>query len=298
MFPLGSVLLPGGLLPLHVFEPRYRQLVIDCLAADDGDPEFGVTMIERGWEVGGGDERTNVGVVARMVQVDALDDGRYALVAVGTRRIRVNAWLPDDPYPLADVDDWPDDDPDADELPDRVGSAADRLRSVLELAVDVGDLPRSPTSPSATIRCWPRTTSPGSPRSVRPTASACSAPGRRRSGSTCSTRPSTTSRRCCGSGSLSRRARPVPADGRPAGPLQIWRSQRDRTADVTAPRTSARAARDEPRRSATSSTSSRRTPSRRRSARCGRRALAGDGRGRRRPRSGSAWSSCCSACCA
>ena len=106
------MLLPGGVLPLHVFEPRYRQLVIDCLADDSGDPEFGVTMIERGWEVGGGDQRADVGVVARMVQVDALDDGRYAVVAVGTRRIRVNAWLPDDPYPLADVDDWPDEDPD------------------------------------------------------------------------------------------------------------------------------------------------------------------------------------------
>ena len=42
MFPLGTVLLPGAVLPLHVFEPRYRQLVIDCLADDTGDPEFGV----------------------------------------------------------------------------------------------------------------------------------------------------------------------------------------------------------------------------------------------------------------
>ena len=83
MFPLGTVLLPGGVLPLHVFEPRYRQLVIDCLADDTGDPEFGVTMIERGSEVGGGDQRSDVGVVARMVQVQALDDGRYA---VGRRR--------------------------------------------------------------------------------------------------------------------------------------------------------------------------------------------------------------------
>ena len=58
MFPLGTVLLPGGVLPLHVFEPRYRQLVIDCLADDTGEPEFGVTMIERGSEVGGGDQRT------------------------------------------------------------------------------------------------------------------------------------------------------------------------------------------------------------------------------------------------
>ncbi len=143
MFPLGSVLLPGGVLPLHVFEPRYRQLVIDCLA-DDGDPEFGVTMIERGWEIGGGDTRSMVGVVARMVRVEALDEHRYAVVAVGTRRIRVNAWLPDDPYPLADVDDWPDEDPDETGLADQVGAASDRLRDVLELAVRSGDLAEIP----------------------------------------------------------------------------------------------------------------------------------------------------------
>ena len=144
MFPLGSVLLPGGLLPLHVFEPRYRQLVIDCLADDDGEPEFGVTMIERGWEVGGGDTRAGVGVVARMVQVQALDEHRYALVAVGTRRFRVNAWLPDDPYPVADVDDWPDENADADGLREGVEALRDRMRGVLELAVRAGDLAEVP----------------------------------------------------------------------------------------------------------------------------------------------------------
>src|SRR6476646_946546 len=106
MFPLGSVLLPGGVLPLHVFEPRYRALVQDCLAS--AEHEFGVVLIERGFEVGGGDFRCLVGTVARMVQVAELDDGRYALVTIGTRRIRVNGWLPDDPYPKADVEDWPD----------------------------------------------------------------------------------------------------------------------------------------------------------------------------------------------
>jgi uncharacterized protein len=141
MFPLGSVLLPGAVLPLHVFEPRYRQLVIDCLADDTGDPEFGVTLIERGSEVGGGDQRAAVGVVARIVQVEPLPDGRYALVTVGTRRIRVNAWLPDDPYPLADVDDWRDVDPDAPELPARVAAATDRLREVLDLVARLGGAP-------------------------------------------------------------------------------------------------------------------------------------------------------------
>jgi uncharacterized protein len=141
MFPIGSVLLPGAVLPLHVFEPRYRQLVIDCLADDTGDPEFGVTLIERGWEVGGGDERALVGTVARMVRVEALDGGRYAVVAVGTRRFRVNAWLPDDPYPIADVDDWPDTDPDEPGLGDRVGAMTGRLREVLGLAAELGEAP-------------------------------------------------------------------------------------------------------------------------------------------------------------
>jgi uncharacterized protein len=141
MFPLGTVLLPGGVLPLHVFEPRYRQLVIDCLSDDTGDPEFGVTMIERGSEVGGGDQRGTVGVVARMVQVNALDDGRYAVIAVGTKRIRVNAWLPDDPYPLADVDEWPDVDSDADELPGRVAELTTRLTEVLAVAAQLGEVP-------------------------------------------------------------------------------------------------------------------------------------------------------------
>jgi uncharacterized protein len=113
MFPLGMALLPGAVLPLHVFEPRYRQMVHDILADDADVPEFGVVMIERGREVGGDDVRTRVGTVARLVDIRALPDGRYALVAVGGERLRVNAWLPDDPYPLADVDLWPDDDLDS-----------------------------------------------------------------------------------------------------------------------------------------------------------------------------------------
>jgi Lon protease-like protein len=109
MFPLGTALLPGSVLPLHVFEPRYRQMVHDILEQDDA-AEFGVVMIARGREVGGGDVRNDVGAVARVLDMRALPDGRYALVAVGVDRLRVNAWLPDDPYPLADVDLWPDED--------------------------------------------------------------------------------------------------------------------------------------------------------------------------------------------
>jgi Lon protease-like protein len=139
MFPLGMVLLPGGILPLHVFEPRYRQMIIDCLQ-DDGQPEFGQALITHGAEAGGGDERAMAGTVAQMIQVEALDEERYALVAVGTRRIRINAWLPDDPYPIADVDDWPDDEPDADGLEIAVAATHARVQAALKMAVELGDV--------------------------------------------------------------------------------------------------------------------------------------------------------------
>jgi Lon protease-like protein len=105
MFPLGAVLFPHVVLPLHVFEPRYRQLTRDCLA---GDREFGVVLIERGHEVGGGDSRFPEGTVAHILEAAEFDDGRWALVTVGTRRIRVCEWLPDAPYPQALVEDAPD----------------------------------------------------------------------------------------------------------------------------------------------------------------------------------------------
>ena len=96
MFPLGMVLLPTMVVPIHVFEPRYRQMTKDCL---DGEREFGVVLIERGSEVGGGDIRTDTGTLARIADAQELPDGRWGLVAVGTRRIRVSRWLEDDPYP-------------------------------------------------------------------------------------------------------------------------------------------------------------------------------------------------------
>jgi Lon protease-like protein len=120
MFPLGTVLVPGGLLPLHVFEPRYRRMVADCLA---GDRRFGVVLIERGSEVGGGDVRTDVGTMARIVQAEEAPDGRWGLVALGVERIRVDAWLPDDPYPRAETSEWPDEVGEVGEVGDTGGPA-------------------------------------------------------------------------------------------------------------------------------------------------------------------------------
>ncbi len=68
MFPLGTVLFPHAVLPLHLFEERYRLLAETCLR---GDGRFGVVLIERGFEVGGGDARFAVGTVARIVEAAA-----------------------------------------------------------------------------------------------------------------------------------------------------------------------------------------------------------------------------------
>jgi Lon protease-like protein len=136
MFPLGTVLVPGMLLPLHVFEPRYRRMVDDCLA---GDQRFGVVLIERGSEVGGGDVRTAVGTMARIAQAEQLPDGRWGLMAVGVERIRVDGWLPDDPYPRAETSGWPDE-ADGSEVP---AVAARQLRRAAALARELG-LPAAP----------------------------------------------------------------------------------------------------------------------------------------------------------
>ena len=140
MFPLGTVLLPFAHLPLHIFEPRYRALVKDVLA---GDGEFGVVLIERGHEVGGGDARFAVGTVARIVQTAELPDGRWLVDAVGTERFRVTEWLREEPYPQALVEALDDEPRDAG--PEALAEAAERrtaverlLRQVLALQVELG----------------------------------------------------------------------------------------------------------------------------------------------------------------
>lgn len=138
MFPLGMVLLPTMVVPIHVFEPRYRKMTRDCL---DGDREFGVVLIERGSEVGGGDVRTDAGTVARIIEAQEFPDGRWGLVAGGVRRIQVCRWLEDDPYPQAEVQDWPDSKPDDDEGGDfsnRLPPIVSAWRRVLALQSELG----------------------------------------------------------------------------------------------------------------------------------------------------------------
>ncbi len=98
MFPLSAVLFPQATMPLHVFEPRYRQLMHDCLR---GDPHFGVVLIERGSEVGGGDQRAGLGTRGVITRAAELPDGRWVLEVRGEAVVVIEEWLADDPYPLA-----------------------------------------------------------------------------------------------------------------------------------------------------------------------------------------------------
>jgi hypothetical protein len=135
MFPLGTVLLPGVAMPLHVFEPRYRALTRHCL---DGDGRFGVVLIERGSEVGGGDVRVAVGTCARIVEAAELPDGRWLLMVVGVERVAVQRWLPDDPYPQAEVSVLMDPPAGADASEQR--AAVERLlRRALALKAELGE---------------------------------------------------------------------------------------------------------------------------------------------------------------
>jgi len=150
MFPLGVVLFPGAVLPLQVFEPRYRQLVADLPRHDD---RFGVVLIKRGGEVGGGDERYDVGTVAEVVDKEEIRDGLFLLTAVGRERIKVAQWLEDDPYPRANVEMSP---PAVSSpgLAEAVAVAANARKQLIGTAIEMGagrqdlavDLPDDPAA--------------------------------------------------------------------------------------------------------------------------------------------------------
>jgi Lon protease-like protein len=85
---------------LRIFEERYVVMLSRVLERDSA--EFGVVLIERGSEVGGGDERFGTGTIAHITSCD-VRQGWISVVAVGDRRFEVVEWLPDDPHPRARI---------------------------------------------------------------------------------------------------------------------------------------------------------------------------------------------------
>jgi Lon protease-like protein len=104
LFPLNTVLFPGMPLPLHIFEPRYKLLVEECLR--DHTP-FGVTLIKSGQEVGAPAEPHQVGTTTRIVSVERLAEGRLNIETVGEDRFRLVELRRDKPYLSALVENYP-----------------------------------------------------------------------------------------------------------------------------------------------------------------------------------------------
>ena len=151
LFPLGLVMLPGLLLPLHVFEERYRDLVRDLLELPEQERRFGVVAIREGREVGadGVTALHEVGCVAQLRRVTPCDDGRFDIVATGAERFRLTGLAEGAAYATGLVELLPDDLGPADEaaLLDRAVRTAFRTY-VAALAqargddeVEVGELP-------------------------------------------------------------------------------------------------------------------------------------------------------------
>jgi len=135
MFPLGSVLFPHMPLPLRVFEERYLVMLAGILQEEPS--EFGVVLIERGQEVGGGEKRFTVGTVARIDELEAAE-GFIAVIAEGDRRFEVVDWLDDDPYPQAQLRELDDLEWD-DELEPLIERAEKVVRRSLAMASEFSD---------------------------------------------------------------------------------------------------------------------------------------------------------------
>jgi Lon protease-like protein len=135
MFPLGSVLFPHMPLHLRVFEQRYLIMLANLIK--EQQVEFGVVLIERGHEVGGGEHRFGIGTVAEITQLGA-QEGFVGLAAVGRTRFEVVEWLTDEPHPRAEVRPLPDLDWQLELEPQRQ-QAEELVRRTLTLASEFSD---------------------------------------------------------------------------------------------------------------------------------------------------------------
>jgi Lon protease-like protein len=155
LFPLGTVLFPGLVMPLNVFEERYRALVRHLMNLPDGTRRvFGVVAIERGWEVENGSGSVtlyDVGCTAEVREITSHPDGRFDVVTVGRERFQIAGLRPGpEPYLTAEVTYLPEtvgDEADADRLGPRVLAAfRNYLRLIRADATEIGEqLPENAT---------------------------------------------------------------------------------------------------------------------------------------------------------
>ncbi len=104
LFPLRTVLFPGMMMPLHIFEDRYLEMINRCI--EERLP-FGVVLIREGNEVGDDAVPHTIGTAARITRAEPLDDGRMNVTVVGTRRFRIEELHRDRSYLTGSVTHYP-----------------------------------------------------------------------------------------------------------------------------------------------------------------------------------------------
>jgi Lon protease-like protein len=150
LFALNTVLFPGQVLPLHVFEQRYRRMIGQCI---ENSSPFGVVLIQEGDEIGEPARPYEVGTTARITQVERLDDGRLNIITVGEMRFRIVALQQErEGYLRADVDLWPWSPSDTNMARTLALDVRGRLRRYVEMlsqasgvSLEADELPQQPT---------------------------------------------------------------------------------------------------------------------------------------------------------
>lgn len=152
LFPLNTVLFPGAVLNLHVFEPRYKQMIGECLESGEG---FGVVLIREGEEAGDPSvEPHQIGSIAEITEVTPLPFGRYYVSTVGRNRFRIREIVSREPYLTVDVDVLDDDDSMDSEVTALKDDVRDAFLQYVDLIVQFSgqqtnvDLPGDPRSTS------------------------------------------------------------------------------------------------------------------------------------------------------
>lgn len=152
LFPLGSVLYPGLVLPMHIFEERYRQLVADLLAGPE-PRQFGVIAIREGRETGadGVSALYDTGCLATLRRTQKHEDGRFDLITVGTERFRLLGLRDPAPYPRGDIQVLPEDRGDEARSAIVVSAVQQAFHAYLDLLAERGStqvtLPEMPAEP-------------------------------------------------------------------------------------------------------------------------------------------------------
>jgi Lon protease-like protein len=137
VFPLNTVLFPGMVLPLRIFEPRYRLMVRRIM---EGDRQFGVALIQEGQEVGTPATPYDMGTVAEISGHEVLPDGQIMIVAVGVRRFRIEKKVEGEPYQQAEVTLIDEGDPEAEVEEALVADSTKSLTGYLEQLAAVTNL--------------------------------------------------------------------------------------------------------------------------------------------------------------